>query len=48
MRCILTDKGRELLWDIHVGACGHHVAPRTIIGSAFRQGFYWPTAVADT
>jgi hypothetical protein len=23
------------------------MAPRTLIGNAFRQGFYWPTAVAD-
>ena len=30
-----------------MGACGHHAAPRTLIGNAFCQGFYWPTAVAD-
>jgi hypothetical protein len=23
------------------------VAPRTLVGNAFRQGFYWPTEVAD-
>ena len=33
--------------DIHGGVCGHHAAPRTLVGNAFRQGFYWPTAVAD-
>jgi transposase InsO family protein len=27
--------------------CGHHAAPRTIVGNKFRQGFYWPTVVAD-
>ncbi|XP_004977728.1 uncharacterized protein LOC101784657 [Setaria italica] len=46
-RCIPSDQGRSLLHDIHAGACGHHAAPRTLIGNAFRQGFYWPTAVAD-
>jgi hypothetical protein len=40
-------QGRELLRDIHAGMCGHHAAPRTLVGNAFRQGFYWPTAVAD-
>jgi predicted choloylglycine hydrolase len=40
-------QGRELLRDIHAGVCGHHAAPRTLVGNAFRQGFYWPTAVAD-
>jgi transposase InsO family protein len=40
-------EGHELLRDIHAGICGHHAAPRTLVGNAFRQGFYWPTAVAD-
>ena len=46
-RCIPTPEGRELLRDIHTRVCDHHVAPRTLVGNAFRQGFYWPTAVAD-
>jgi hypothetical protein len=46
-RCIPIPQGSELLHDIHVGVCGHHAAPRTLVGNAFRQGFYWPTAVAD-
>jgi transposase InsO family protein len=46
-RCIPIPHGRELIRDIHAGVCGHHAAPRTLVGNAFRQGFYWPTAVAD-
>jgi transposase InsO family protein len=46
-RCIHIPQGRELIRDIHVGICGHHAAPCTLVGNAFRQGFYWPTAVAD-
>jgi ribonuclease HI len=46
-RCISVTQGQELLQEIHSGACGHHVAPRALVGNAFRQGFYWPTAVAD-
>jgi transposase InsO family protein len=46
-RCVPIPQGRDLLRDIHAGVCGHHAAPRTLVGSAFRQGFYWPTAVAD-
>jgi transposase InsO family protein len=41
-------EGQELLLEIHSGACGHHAAPRALVGNAFRQGFYWPTTVADT
>jgi transposase InsO family protein len=47
-RCISIAQGQELLQEIHSGACGHHAAPRALVGNAFRQGFYWPTAVADT
>jgi hypothetical protein len=46
-RCIPIPHGRELLRDIHAGVCGHHAAQRTLVGNAFRQGFYWPTEVAD-
>ena len=46
-RCIPIPEGKELIRDIHSGICGHHIAPRTLVGKAFRQGFYWPTAIAD-
>jgi ribonuclease HI len=46
-RCISVAQGQELLQEIHSGACGHHAAPRALVGNAFRQGFYWPTAVVD-
>jgi ribonuclease HI/transposase InsO family protein len=46
-RCIFVAEGQELLQEIHSGACGHHAAPRALVGNAFRQGFYWLTAVAD-
>jgi hypothetical protein len=46
-QCVPIPEGRELLRDIHAGICGHHAAPRTLVGNAFRQVFYWPTAVAD-
>jgi ribonuclease HI len=46
-RCISIAEGQELLQEIHSGACGHHAAPRALVGNAFRQGFYWPTAVVD-
>jgi hypothetical protein len=39
-RCIPIPQGHELLRDIHAGVCGHHAAPRTLVGKAFRQGFY--------
>jgi hypothetical protein len=45
--CIPITHGWELIRDIHPGVCGHHAAPCTLVCNAFRQGFFWPTTVAD-
>jgi len=47
MRCIPVERGQALLQDIHSGICGNHAGARTMVGKAYRQGFYWPTAVSD-
>jgi hypothetical protein len=36
-----------LLAEIHGGECGSHSSSRTLVGKAFRHGFYWPTALHD-
>jgi hypothetical protein len=36
-----------LLDEIHAGQCSVHAASRTLVGKAFRFGFYWPTAKSD-
>ena len=47
MKCITQEDGERLLDKIHSGSCGNHAASRTLVGKAFRAGFYWPSAVAD-
>ena len=39
--------GIKLLTEIHEGVCGAHHSYRTLVGKAFRQGYYWPTALHD-
>jgi hypothetical protein len=34
-RCISVTEGQELLQEIHSGACGHHAAPRALVGNVF-------------
>jgi hypothetical protein len=46
MKCVLTQEGKEILQEIHDGACGNHAASRILVGKAFRSGYYWPTALA--
>ena len=38
--CIPIEQGKRLLSDIHGGVYGHHATPKTLVGNAFRQGFY--------
>jgi hypothetical protein len=45
MRCITQKEGHELLAEIHGGECESHSSSRTLVGKAFRHGFYWPTAL---
>ena len=45
--CITQEEGVKLLLKIHSGSCDNHVASRTLVGKAFRAGFYWPTAITD-
>jgi hypothetical protein len=47
MRCISSEEGIQLLRDIHSGVCRSHSSWRSIIGKAFRNGFYWPTTKDD-
>jgi hypothetical protein len=47
LKCISREEGQELLAEIHGGICGHHIGSRALVGKAFRQGFFWPTALQD-
>jgi hypothetical protein len=46
-QCVPIPQDWELICDIHTGVCGHHAALRTLVGNAFRQGFYWRMTVTD-
>jgi hypothetical protein len=37
----------KILEEIHVGTYGNHAVSRTLVGKAFRAGFYWPSVVTD-
>jgi hypothetical protein len=47
MKCITQEAGIELLEEIHSGTYDNHAASQTLVGKAFRAGFYWPSVVAD-
>jgi hypothetical protein len=47
MQCITQEEGCDLLAEIHGGECENHSSSRTLVGKAFRHGFYRPTALQD-
>jgi hypothetical protein len=47
LRCITSEKGLELLKEIHSGFCGAHIGTRALASKAIKQGFYWPTINID-
>jgi hypothetical protein len=47
MKCIHSATGKQLLNEIHARQCEVHAASKTLVGKAFRSGFYWPTAKSD-
>jgi hypothetical protein len=47
LKCVSSEKGKEILDEIHSDCCGNHAASRTLVGKAFRTRFYWPTALKD-
>jgi hypothetical protein len=47
MKCVTKEDGCDILREIHEGVCGNHAASRTLVGKAYRAGFWWPTAVSD-
>jgi transposase InsO family protein len=48
MKCMPVEQGRQLLNKIHSEVCGNHAGAKTTVGKAYRQGFFWPTAVTDS
>jgi ribonuclease HI len=47
LRCITSEKGVELLKEIHSGFYGAHIGTRALVGKAIKEGFYWPTINID-
>jgi hypothetical protein len=47
LRCITSEKGFELLREIHSGLYGAHIGTRALAGKAIKQGFYLPTINID-
>ena len=41
MKCVTLEEGKDILREIHEGVCGNHAASRTLVGKAYRFGFFF-------
>jgi hypothetical protein len=39
-KCMSQEHRLKILEEIHASTCGNHAASRTLVGKAFRAGFY--------
>jgi hypothetical protein len=47
LRCITSEKGLEILEEIHSGFGGAHIGTRALAGKVIKQGFYCPSINID-
>jgi hypothetical protein len=40
LKYVSSEKGKEILEEIHLGCYGNHASSRTLVGKAFRTRFY--------
>jgi hypothetical protein len=45
--CLSKEEGKDLVTQIHAGACGGHIRARALTTKVFRQGSYWPSIIDD-
>jgi len=47
MKCVTLEEGKYILREIHERVYDNHAASRTLVGKAYRSGFFWPIAISD-
>jgi hypothetical protein len=47
LRCITSEKGVEILKEIHSGFCGARIGTRALASKAIKQGFFWTSINID-
>ncbi|KAL0392933.1 UNVERIFIED_CONTAM: hypothetical protein Sradi_2516100 [Sesamum radiatum] len=47
LRCLPTEKGRDILHEIHEGVCGSHINGMALANKTLRAGYFWLTLKKD-
>ncbi|GJS58251.1 reverse transcriptase domain-containing protein [Tanacetum coccineum] len=47
LRCVRPLQANYVIREIHMGCCGMHSSPRSVVVKAMRHGYYWSTMHKD-
>ncbi|KAK1424744.1 hypothetical protein QVD17_20082 [Tagetes erecta] len=42
LRCVDSEEASYLIREIHLGVCGIHAGPRSVVAKIINAGYYWP------
>ena len=48
LQCLLKEKSKLLLEEVHEGFCGDHAGGKSLSKKILRQGYFWPTMNEDS
>ena len=48
LKCLTTDKSHYVLRDVHEGAYGNHLEPKSLVHKMVCVGYYYPSMQVDT
>ncbi|XP_071700352.1 uncharacterized protein [Rutidosis leptorrhynchoides] len=48
LRCVGPTQAKEIIWEMHEGACSTYSSYRTIVSRIKRVGYFWPHMYRDT
>ena len=47
MRCLVTEKAKYVMREVHKGICRNHSGTRSLVHKLIRARYYWPTMQKD-
>nr|XP_025679639.1 uncharacterized protein LOC112779552 [Arachis hypogaea] len=48
LKCLHPDQTDYVLREVHEGCCGHHIGGKALARKLIRDGYYWPSMMADS
>ncbi|XP_057732944.1 uncharacterized protein LOC130948256 [Arachis stenosperma] len=48
LKCLHPDQTDYVLREVHEGCCGHHIGGKALARKLIRNGYYWPSMMADS